>query len=881
MYKKTVLSILLLLNITLCFSQDISVTNGFIDGENYKDGVVYKTVDGSDLVMDIFYPDAEKMKEKNAWVVFIHGGGWAGGHRDNIYKTAFLGSMQKLVEQGVVVATVQYRLAKSPVTSYESVVDCKDAARFLIKNALDHQLDEDNYAIWGGSAGGHLSLVTALVPDALFPGDASLSTISPEYKAAVAFYPFTSCLNEDLRPNSIFEDGTLFDRLLGGAVADNQELALHLSPTEYLNASSTPIYLVHGEVDGTLPVINSTYMKSVADTNGAEAELLVVENADHSFGGSNISTSLDDIAINTANFILSRVGYDTIVDDEEEVSEDPLVGDVFVDADNLKYTVTSLEPNEAEVYGFDDPENNAIASVVIPTTATDTRTSITYRITAIGQAAFSGSSNSKRSNAGYAGNHVITSVTLPSSVSHLKIHAFRDLPNLATINLEDVVSTEDSIFATDPLLSDIGSLTSMETFGNYAIFGCGSLTSINVGSSLTSIGSFFIADSGITDVYYNWNETELSAVTMTLGNYLRNTDASTVTLHIPVGTTEVYMSSPFYIDGMTILDDIVFEAPAIGDVFVAKDKLKYTVTSLDPNEAEVYGFEYPLTDAIANVVIPESAKDTRTSTTYSITGIGQAAFSGSSNSKRSNAGYAGNHVITSVTLPSSVSHLKIHAFRDLPNLATINLDDVVSTENSIFATMPLLSDVGSLASMEILGNYAVFGCIALKNINVGASLTTIGSNFLSGSITLTDIYYNWTSDELATVTFNSGGYLGDVDASTVTLHIPVGTTEAYMSSPFYIDGMTILDDVLLSTGAVARELGFKIYPNPVKDVLTLENNKLELTKVTIIDMKGKVVLATQANGVTNSIDLSGLTSGVYVLRINTDTYTFEERIIKQ
>lgn len=36
------------------FGQVISIENGFIDGENYKDNVVYKTVNGSDLIMDIF-----------------------------------------------------------------------------------------------------------------------------------------------------------------------------------------------------------------------------------------------------------------------------------------------------------------------------------------------------------------------------------------------------------------------------------------------------------------------------------------------------------------------------------------------------------------------------------------------------------------------------------------------------------------------------------------------------------------------------------------------------------------------------------------------------------------------------------------------------------
>ncbi|WP_406683245.1 alpha/beta hydrolase fold domain-containing protein [Seonamhaeicola sp. MEBiC1930] len=318
-FFKLVLFVCFLFNLSFSYGQ---AEHGFIEGVNYKDGVVYKTVGGSNLVMDMFYPDAEILKDKNPWVVFIHGGGWAGGHRDNIYKTAFLGGMKKLVEAGVIVATVQYRLAKAPVTSYESVIDCKDAARYLLQNATTHKLDENNYAIWGGSAGGHLSLVTALVPDNKFPGDAGLSSISPSYKGVVAYYPFTSCLHEPLRPNSIFADGSLFTRLLGGSVEDNLELATNLSPTEFLSPTSTPVLVIHGENDTTLPVINATYMKEVGDAENADVEIITVANAEHSFGGSNISPSLENIDISMANYFLEKFGYplfDPIVEDDPTI----------------------------------------------------------------------------------------------------------------------------------------------------------------------------------------------------------------------------------------------------------------------------------------------------------------------------------------------------------------------------------------------------------------------------------------------------------------------------------------------------------------------------------------------------------------------------------
>jgi acetyl esterase/lipase len=280
---------------------------GFIDGKNYQKDVVYKTVDGENLTMDFFYPSPEKRKENMPWMVFVHGGGWAGGNKDNIFKNAYLGTLKNLLDNGVLCVTIDYRRAKAPITSYESVVDCKDAARFLIKNAKQYQLDVNQYGIWGGSAGGHLSLVTALVPDSCFPGDTQLSDIHPQYKCIASFYPFTSCLNPDIRPNSIFGDGTLFNRLLGGTVEEKPELAHLLSPTEFLKEDSPSILLLHGDNDQTLPIINSLYMMEVAKKTNADVELLTVKNGGHCFSGKNISPSFEKLSDSCANYILSHL----------------------------------------------------------------------------------------------------------------------------------------------------------------------------------------------------------------------------------------------------------------------------------------------------------------------------------------------------------------------------------------------------------------------------------------------------------------------------------------------------------------------------------------------------------------------------------------------
>ena len=55
-----------------------------------------------------------------------------------------------------------------------------------------------------------------------------------------------------------------------------------------------------------------------------------------------------------------------------------------------------------------------------------------------------------------------------------------------------------------------------------------------------------------------------------------------------------------------------------------------------------------------------------------------------------------------------------------------------------------------------------------------------------------------------------------------------------------------------------------IYPNPVKDVLTIEGN---YTSVDVFDMFGKLVLSSEY---TKNINVSTLANGIYMLNITTE-----------
>lgn len=70
-----------------------------------------------------------------------------------------------------------------------------------------------------------------------------------------------------------------------------------------------------------------------------------------------------------------------------------------------------------------------------------------------------------------------------------------------------------------------------------------------------------------------------------------------------------------------------------------------------------------------------------------------------------------------------------------------------------------------------------------------------------------------------------------------------------------------------------------IYPNPSSGYLSIElplNSELE-----IINLNGKIIRRLVADSETITIDISGLSKGLYVLNITSDNKTITKKVIKQ
>jgi hypothetical protein len=73
---------------------------------------------------------------------------------------------------------------------------------------------------------------------------------------------------------------------------------------------------------------------------------------------------------------------------------------------------------------------------------------------------------------------------------------------------------------------------------------------------------------------------------------------------------------------------------------------------------------------------------------------------------------------------------------------------------------------------------------------------------------------------------------------------------------------------------------FTFYPNPVKDVLTISNSE-NISKVQVINLLGQEMIVKTVNDNQGQIDMSGLSTGTYLVKITSDKLVKTIKVIKE
>ncbi len=213
--------------------------------------------------LDIYLPD--EGDGPFPVLISIHGGGFESGDKGDRQVEPML----KGLERNYTVVSINYRLSGEAVWPSQ-IYDCKAAVRWLRANADAYKLNPDKIAVWGGSAGGHLSAMLGTTGGVSQLEDLSLG--NPEYSSRIQavvnwFGPTNFIKMDDQLKESAVENpmrhsipSSPESRLLGKNIIQVPELVKQADPTTWVSFDDTPFLIQHGTEDNLVPYQGSVIL---------------------------------------------------------------------------------------------------------------------------------------------------------------------------------------------------------------------------------------------------------------------------------------------------------------------------------------------------------------------------------------------------------------------------------------------------------------------------------------------------------------------------------------------------------------------------------------------------------------------------------------------
>lgn len=242
-----------------------------------ESNITYLTANNYDARLDIYLP--RNLKSPNPTLVYIHGGGWVNGSKEGA-------SLQVLpwLEMGWTVVNVEYRLGKNSLAP-AAVEDCRCALRWVIRNAKQYNFDVNTIVLTGHSAGGHLSLITGMLPSAAgldrqcpssFGKPPDPAADEPKVAAIINWFGITDVGDLFDGPNAQSYAIAWF-----GSLPNRDEIAKRVSPLTYVRPGLPPVLTIHGDADPLVPYNHAVRLHQALEKAGVPNQLLTIPGGKH------------------------------------------------------------------------------------------------------------------------------------------------------------------------------------------------------------------------------------------------------------------------------------------------------------------------------------------------------------------------------------------------------------------------------------------------------------------------------------------------------------------------------------------------------------------------------------------------------------------------
>lgn len=292
----------------------------------------------------------------------------------------------------------------------------------------------------------------------------------------------------------------------------------------------------------------------------------------------------------------------------------------------------------------------------------------------------------------------------------------------------------------------------------------------------------------------------------------------------------------------------------------AQDGIYYNILSETDNTLEVTYLDYYSGDYEGDIAIPSEVD--YLNSTYTVTAIGEAAFSTCSNLNSITLPKTLLTIginLSSITLPASLTTIDNYTFSSCSKLSSVTLPEALTTIGfGAFSYCSNLTSISIPESTTTIGGSAFSTCTKLVSISIPNSVTSIGNSAFANCNAITQIEIKKENPLNCTPGFTNYVY------QNATLYVPAGSRSAYESTAPWSNFSNIVERVF--TGINITEAASNAKPEITVNNGTIYVNGLaDNAPVTILDINGRVVYSGTEHRLNN------LVPGLYIVKAGNHT----------